>query len=100
MGTVVPYTQVYLLDNILSDKNAKSQGYGTYWANRLHFRDGIGVKTGTSEYKTDNWTFGYTNSIQLEFGWEIRQYPNEPSFLLPVLPELPHLPRYGGNSQR
>lgn len=59
---LVPYTHVYLLDNILSDKNAKSQGYGTYWANRLHFRDGIGVKTGTSEYKTDNWTFGYTNS--------------------------------------
>lgn len=59
---LVPYTQVYLIDNILSDKNAKSQGYGTFWANRLHFRDGIGVKTGTSEYKTDNWTFGYTNS--------------------------------------
>jgi membrane peptidoglycan carboxypeptidase len=36
--------------------------YGTFWANKLHFRDGIGVKTGTSEYKTDNWTFGYTNS--------------------------------------
>lgn len=59
---IVPYTDVYLIDNILSDKNAKAQGYGTYWANRLHFKDGIGVKTGTSEYKTDNWTFGYTSS--------------------------------------
>ncbi len=53
---------VYLISNILSDKDAKAQGYGTYWANRLHFKGEIGVKTGTSEYKTDNWTFGYTNS--------------------------------------
>jgi len=53
---------VYLINHILSDKNAKAQGYGTYWANRLHFKGEIGVKTGTSEYKTDNWTFGYTNS--------------------------------------
>lgn len=59
---LIPYGDVYLLDSVLSDKNAKAQGYGTYWANRLHFRDGIGVKTGTSEYKTDNWTFGYTPS--------------------------------------
>lgn len=53
---------VYLISHILSDKNAKAQGYGSYWANRLHFKGEIGVKTGTSEYKTDNWTFGYTNS--------------------------------------
>ncbi len=59
---LAPVQDVYMINNILSDKVAKYMDYGTYWANRLHFRDGIGVKTGTSEYKTDNWTFGYTNS--------------------------------------
>ncbi len=59
---VVSEQLVYLISHILSDKNAKAQGYGSYWANRLHFKGEIGVKTGTSEYKTDNWTFGYTNS--------------------------------------
>jgi len=52
-----------LLRNILSDKTAKYAAYGTFWANRLNFREDIGVKTGTSENKTDNWTFGYTPSF-------------------------------------
>lgn len=56
---VVAAEKAYLVNHILADKNAK-QNYGSYWANRLNFRADIGVKTGTSEFKTDNWTFGYT----------------------------------------
>lgn len=52
--------KVYLINNILSDKTAKYQAYGTLWANRLNFQENIGVKTGTAELKTDNWTFAYT----------------------------------------
>src|SRR3989304_1577820 len=60
---VAPPQKVYLINNILSDKTAKYAAYGTFWANRLNFREDIGVKTGTSENKTDNWTFGYTPSF-------------------------------------
>ncbi len=59
---VADASKVYLINNILSDKTAKYQAYGTFWANRLNFQENIGVKTGTSELKTDNWTFGYTPS--------------------------------------
>lgn len=59
---VVDVNKVYLIQNILSDRTAKYQAYGTYWANRLNFQENIGVKTGTSENKTDNWTFGFTPS--------------------------------------
>ena len=52
--------KVYLINSILSDKTAKYQAYGSFWANRLNFQENIGVKTGTAELKTDNWTFGYT----------------------------------------
>ena len=50
----------YLVNNILSDPTAKYAGYGTFWAGELNFRKDIAVKTGTSELKIDNWTFGYS----------------------------------------
>ncbi len=59
---VADESKVYLINNILSDKTAKYQAYGSLWANRLNFQENIGVKTGTSELKTDNWTFAYTPS--------------------------------------
>ncbi|OGY23432.1 MAG: hypothetical protein A2172_04355 [Candidatus Woykebacteria bacterium RBG_13_40_15] len=52
----------YLINNILSDPTAKYMGYGTYWAHLLNFRPDVAVKTGTSEQKIDNWTFGYSPS--------------------------------------
>ena len=52
---------VYLINNILSDPVAKYLDYGPYWAHRLNFRKGIAVKTGTSEMKIDNWSFGYSD---------------------------------------
>jgi membrane peptidoglycan carboxypeptidase len=55
-------SKVYIINNILSDKTAKYQAYGSLWANRLNFQENIGVKTGTAELKTDNWTFAYTPS--------------------------------------
>ncbi len=59
---VAPVQDVFLINNILSDKTAKYAAYGQTWADRLNFQRNIGVKTGTSENKTDNWTFGYTPS--------------------------------------
>jgi len=50
----------YLINNILSDPTAKYMGYGSYWAHLLNFRPDVAVKTGTSEQKIDNWTFGYS----------------------------------------
>ena len=52
----------YLINHILSDPAAKYLDYGTYWAHRLNFQSNVAVKTGTSEYKIDNWSFGYTPS--------------------------------------
>ncbi len=59
---VAPVEDVWLINHILSDKTAKYAAYGQTWAERLNFQPNIGVKTGTSENKTDNWTFGYTPS--------------------------------------
>jgi penicillin-binding protein 1C len=57
---VVRAEHAYLVNNILSDPTAKYAGYGTYWAGLLNFRKDVAVKTGTSEMKIDNWTFGYS----------------------------------------
>ena len=59
---VVTPEHAYLIDHILADKTAKYAAYGTYWADRLNFRSDIAVKTGTSEFKIDNWAFGTTPS--------------------------------------
>lgn len=49
----------YLLTNILADDNARKMAFGT---NSLLNIPGfeVAVKTGTSDIKKDNWTFGYT----------------------------------------
>lgn len=47
----------YLISHILSDNNARSLAFGT---NSLLNISGVAVKTGTSDNKRDNWTFGYT----------------------------------------
>ena len=57
---VVTPEHAYLINNILADKAAKYMTYGTYWANRLNFQPNLAVKTGTTDKKVDNWSFGYT----------------------------------------
>ena len=49
----------YLITNILSDDNARKMAFGV---NSLLNIPGyeVAVKTGTSDRKMDNWTFGYT----------------------------------------
>ena len=49
----------YLITNILSDNSARTPAFGS---NSLLQIPGfeVGVKTGTSDSKRDNWTFGYT----------------------------------------
>ena len=49
----------YLITHILSDNNARSLAFGS---NSLLNIPGfpVAVKTGTSDNKRDNWTFGYT----------------------------------------
>lgn len=49
----------YLITNILTDDNARKMAFGT---NSLLNIPGfeVAVKTGTSDNKRDNWTFGYT----------------------------------------
>jgi penicillin-binding protein 1C len=59
---VVTPEHAYLIDHILADKTAKYAAYGSYWANLLNFQSNVAVKTGTSELKIDNWSFGYTPS--------------------------------------
>lgn len=49
----------YLITHILSDKNARIPAFGT--SNWLSVSGHtIAVKTGTTDEKRDNWTFGYT----------------------------------------
>ncbi len=49
----------YLITNILTDNNARTPAFG---ANSLLKFDNnlVAVKTGTTDNKRDNWTFGYT----------------------------------------
>lgn len=52
----------YLISNILSDNSARTMAFGT---NSLLVIPGktVAVKTGTTDQKRDNWTFGYTPSF-------------------------------------
>lgn len=52
----------WIIGNILSDNNARSQAFGP---NSLLVVPGktVSVKTGTSNDKRDNWTIGYTPSL-------------------------------------
>lgn len=49
----------YLITNILSDDNARSLAFGPHSLLEIPGFE-VGVKTGTSDSKKDNWTFGYT----------------------------------------
>lgn len=51
----------FLLTDILSDNKARSQAFGSNSPLRID-RHQVAVKTGTSDKKRDNWTFGYTPS--------------------------------------
>lgn len=51
----------FLLTDILSDNKARSQAFGPSSPLRIDGRQ-VAVKTGTSDNKRDNWTFGYTPS--------------------------------------
>lgn len=48
----------YLMTNILSDNNARILAFGPN--SLLNIDPSVAVKTGTSDNKRDNWTFGYT----------------------------------------
>ncbi len=50
----------YLINSILSDNSARTMAFG---ANSLLNIPGVGVKTGTTDSKRDNWTFGYTTDF-------------------------------------
>lgn len=49
----------YLLTNILSDDNARKMAFGSHSLLYIPGFD-VAVKTGTSDNKRDNWTFGYS----------------------------------------
>lgn len=50
----------YLINSILSDNEARKLAFGV---NSLLKLPGVAVKTGTSDSKRDNWTFGYTRDF-------------------------------------
>ncbi len=51
----------YLISSILSDNEARAPMFGRNSVLNLPFR--AAVKTGTSQYFTDNWTLGYTPDL-------------------------------------
>ena len=59
---VAPPENIYQILDILSDPRAKYLDYGTFYAHDLNFQKGLAVKTGTSELKIDNWSFGTTTT--------------------------------------
>jgi len=52
----------YIISNILSDNNARSWEFGTNSPLQIP-QYTVSVKTGTSDNKRDNWTFGFTPSL-------------------------------------
>jgi 1A family penicillin-binding protein len=50
----------FLISHILLDNNARSDAFGPNSALNI---PGVAVKTGTTDEKRDNWTFGYTPSV-------------------------------------
>ena len=58
---MLPVEVAFLISSILSDNGARSAAFG---ANSFLKVDGktVAVKTGTTDDKRDNWTFGYTPS--------------------------------------
>lgn len=59
---VLPENISFLISDILSDNNARKEEFG---ANSYLFISGrsVAAKTGTTDDKRDNWTFGYTPSV-------------------------------------
>ena len=55
----IPSGVAYMIANILSDNNARAPEFGT---NSLLYIPGhtVAAKTGTTDSKRDNWTFGFT----------------------------------------
>lgn len=51
----------YILSDILSDNAARSMEFGPNSPLNIPGHK-VSVKTGTTDYKRDNWTFGYTNN--------------------------------------
>ena len=58
---VVDAELAYLISDILSDNSARTPAFGVN--SLLNVGRGIAVKTGTTDLKKDNWTFGYSNSF-------------------------------------
>ena len=52
----------YIMSNILADNNARSWEFGANSPLQISGHT-VSVKTGTSDNKRDNWTFGFTPSI-------------------------------------
>lgn len=50
----------YMIDNILSDNNARVLAFGPNSLLRIPGHDSVAVKTGTTDDKRDNWTLGFT----------------------------------------
>lgn len=50
----------YLINSILSDNNARTPAFGP---NSLLNLPNVAVKTGTTDLKRDNWTFGYSQDF-------------------------------------
>lgn len=59
---VLTAEQAYLINNILSDNNARSMAFGSY-SPLIIPGHAVAVKTGTTDDKRDNWTIGYTPGI-------------------------------------
>ena len=56
---VLDYGVTFIMSNILADNQARALEFGTN--SPLQIKDHtVSVKTGTSDSKRDNWTFGYT----------------------------------------
>lgn len=52
----------YLITDVLADNNARAPSFGVNSLLKINGKT-VAVKTGTSDNKRDNWTFGYTPSF-------------------------------------
>ncbi len=59
---VLPQEVAYLISHILLDNNARTEEFGSNSALRIAGRT-VSAKTGTTDEKRDNWTYGYTPSV-------------------------------------
>lgn len=59
---VLPEDVAYLISHILLDNNARVEEFGSNSYLRVAGKT-VSAKTGTTDEKRDNWTFGYTPSI-------------------------------------